>query len=249
MDFLKKTILILCIHPSSIILASASSSTSHVIPAHHLVINVNASSNNPSSNILTADQKNSQETAHTHTHVTKIDWPAFNWPEFKMPSIHNKLEPCYDNFWNYKWYILASLATTSYVCLNVKIYNINKLLENPKSWCLWKEEIPLNRLTTIDAAELLKQLKIDICKKYFNAIETIKDSELLIKFLQDVTLEKDLLEFYQSICNFSNTLYVSKLFIKTKPTDQITQHIARLNFLMDLYLEEYIKTNNNFNNN
>jgi hypothetical protein len=253
MNFLIKVILILCIYPSLIVSVS-SSSTQQLPPAHNLTININAASNNNPNNTLTANQKSSQEVTHTHTHVTKIDWPAvnwptFNWPDLKMSSIQNKVESYYDNFWNYKWYVLAGCATASCLCLNFKIYHINKLLEDPKSWCLWKEEIPLTRLTTIDAAELLKQLKIDVCKKYFKTIDAIKDSELLVRFLEDVTHEKNLLEFYQSIYNFSNTLYISKLFMINKTTEQISQYIARLNFLMDLYLEKYIQTNTNFNNN
>lgn len=247
MNFLTKSILMLCLYSLSIVSESLSS-TQQIPPVQNLTININAASNNNPNNTLTANQANSQEITHTHTHIMKIDWPAFDWPKLNMASIQNKLTPCCDNFWNYKWYVLASLATASYLCINFKIYKINRLLENPKSWCLWKEEIPFNRLTTIDSSELLKQLKIDICKKYFNAVEAIKDSELLAKFLEDITQEKKLLEFYQSISNFSSTLYISKLFILHKTTEQITQYIARLNFLMDLYLEKYIQTNNNFKN-
>lgn len=249
MNFSMKAVLMLCLYPLSIVSQSLSS-TQQIPPVHNLTININAASNNNPNNTLMADQKSSQEVHHAHTHLMKIDWPAFNWPtpnwsELKMDAIKNRLEPYCHSMWDYKWYALASIAGASYLCLNIKIYNINKLLENPKSWCLWKEEIPLNRLTTINGTELLKQLKLDICKKYFNSVETIQDSQLLTKFLEDSTYEKNLLEFYQSVCNFSSTLYISKLFITNKTAEQITQYIARLNFLMDLYIESYIQPNSN----
>jgi hypothetical protein len=262
MNFLNKTITTLFIcstittitsPPKTMTSTTESLSTSQVIPGlpYPLVVNVHSSNNSPGSNVLTANLESTQSPTHTHTHITKIDWPAFNWPQLQMSSIltstQDRLKEHYDNLWSYKWHGLAGLTFASYLCLNAKIYSINKLLENPKSWCLWKEEIPLNRLTTIDAAELLKQLKIDAYKKYFNATEAIKDSELLVKFLEDVTREKNLLEFYQSVYSFSNALYVSRLFAINKTTEQIAQYIARLNFLMDLYLETHIQTNSNFN--
>ena len=246
----KNLFFIVCLFSS---LSSTASNTEHTPTTNPqlppIVFNLSGFNSNKSESWLQAHQKNSQKMSnthnytHTHSHVIKLELPNLPLPSINLPypSVLETLQNSSYNFWDYKWYAAAGITSIAYLYLNFKIYSINKLLENPKSWSLWKEEIPLNRLTTIDTAELFKQLKIDIYKKYFNSTDAIQEHELLIKFLEDVKHEKNLLEFYQSIYKFS---YLP-IFTAQKTPEQITQYIARLNFIMDLYVEMHIKTNNN----
>ncbi len=199
------------------------------------------------------NHNNSVSTQHQSTqqveHLFKLELPTL--PTLNLPSkesILGKLESSYNSLYNnlydYKWYISGGFIASIYSYLLVKIYTIHRLLENPKSWCLWKEEIPLNRLSTLDSLELLTQLHIDICKKYFDATKIPKDICLLKYFLEDINYEKSMLVFYKSIYSYSNFFYISKLFKFNKTVEQIDQYIARLNFLIDLYFQNFIQTNN-----
>lgn len=228
-----------CISPILLYTEQTSTSNPQLPP---IVFNLSGFNSNKSESWLQAHQENSQKMSnsntynHTHTHVVKLDIPNLKLP---FSSALESLQNSYYNFWDYKWYTAAGITSIAYLYLNFKIYLINKLLENPKSWSLWKEEISLSRLTTIDAQELSKELTMDIYKKYFNSSDTTKDHELIIKFLEDIKHEKNLLEFYQSIYKVS---YLP-VFNAHKTSEQISQYIARLNFIMDLYLEMHIQSN------
>lgn len=224
----------------SLLFSGPFSSPKQLPPAQNLTLNVNTQCHNYANQNPTISQNGSQKMDHNHTNTVGLS-------DLKN-SVPKKIKEYCNNLYKYKWYSLGFSVTAIYIFINMKIYQINKLLENPKSWCLWKEEIPLTRLISIDSKELLKQLKLDICKKYFNAVNTIKDSELVILFLDEITKEKELLELYQYIYDVTSQLYLSRLLITSKSKEQITQYAARLNFLMDLYLEKYIQTNNTFNN-
>jgi len=211
---------------------------SHLPP---IVFNLSGFNSNKSDNWLQAHQTNSQQMSNTyhynHTHTIKLEIPDF---KFQLPSVVDPLKNSYHSFLDYKWYAAVGITSIAWFYLNFKLYTINQLLEDPNSWSLWKEEVPLNRLMIIDKTELLKQLKFDIYKKYFNVSNTAKEHELLIKFLENVTHEKNLLEFYQSICKLS----YKPILVQAKTAEQIAQYISRLNFIMDLFLETYIQTNN-----
>lgn len=239
----KKLFLSILVYQSAIIVSSNSGQVPNNPQLPPIVFNLSGFNSNKSESWLQAHQESTQNLSntntynHTHTHVIKLDTTNLHVP---LPLNLESLQNSYNNFWDYKWYTAAGITSIAYLYLNFKIYLINKLLEDPKSWSLWKEEIPLTRLTTIDAQELYKQLTIDIYKKYFNANDTTKEHELIIKFLEDIKHEKSLLEFYQSVYKIS---YLP-IFSAHKTLEAITQYIARLNFIMDLYLEIHIQTKN-----
>ena len=149
---LQKKLSVIFFLSSSIIVFSSYTEKTQNLPFQPVVFNLNGFNSNTSENFLQAQQTNTQKVTttynHTHTHVVKLDLP-----DFKMPSLPSLSNPS-SYFWNYRWYAAAGITSICYFYINFKVYMINKLLENPKSWALWKEEITLNRLTTINKQDL-----------------------------------------------------------------------------------------------
>jgi len=140
----------------------------------------------------------------------------------------------------YKWYIGGGIITTSYLYIFYKIYQTNKLLNNPYSWALFKEEIPVTRLATVKRTDLFQELHLAICKKYLNSSSYDNDKKVMLKFLTDLSFEKAALESYLTYQTVIYNCYLSKLFPTFKKPEQIQEAISRLNFLMDLYIEFFI---------
>ncbi|MBI2344498.1 hypothetical protein HYV10_00300 [Candidatus Dependentiae bacterium] len=220
----------------TISLCSSILQTSSTPAQPSITLHLNNAAN--SNNHAMFQQSTLQEIKHTHV-------ISFELPNFKIPSMLDHFQNPSKSFWGYKWYTAASIASAAYVYLNFKLYTAYKLLEDPKSWSLWKEEIPLNRLMTIDKTELYKQLKMDIAKKYFNVADSTKEHNFLMKFLEDINNEKNLLEFYQSAYHLSKFALFSNMLASRKSLEQINQYIARIDFIIDLYLEIYAQNNNN----
>jgi hypothetical protein len=140
----------------------------------------------------------------------------------------------------YQWYIGGGVLTSCYLYIWYQIYQINKLLDNPCAWHLFKEEIPLTRLTIINRTELFKELQLAICKKYLNAADCASSQKIMLKFLEDVTYEKALLESYIIYQSCINSCYLTKIFPTFKKIEYVQESIARLNFLKDLYIEFFV---------
>lgn len=140
----------------------------------------------------------------------------------------------------YAWHTSCAVISTSYLYTFYQIYQTNKLLNNPYSWALFKEEIPVTRLTTIKRAELFKELHLAICKKYLNSSDCDNGQKIMLKFLADLSYEKSRLEAYLTYQTIVYNCYLSKLFPTFKKTELVEEAINRLNFLMDLYIEFFI---------
>ncbi len=140
----------------------------------------------------------------------------------------------------YAWHTSGIVISTWYLYAFYQIYQTNKLLNNPYSWALFKEEIPVTRLTTIQRAELFKELHLAICKKYLNSADCDNGQKVMLKFLADLSYEKSRLESYLIYQTVISNCYLSKLFPTFKKTEQVEESIARINFLMDLYIEFFI---------
>lgn len=140
----------------------------------------------------------------------------------------------------YKWIIASSCLASFYLYIYNQIYQINKLLDDASSWHLFKEEIPLSRLKTINRNDLFKELQLAVCKKYISPCQPDSSQKVMIKFLEEISLEKAALEKYLQYQQIITCCYTSKIFPTLKKTEHIEEAIARINFLIDLYIEFFV---------
>lgn len=160
--------------------------------------------------------------------------------EKALQSLYEQKNKFKVNLIEYKWIIASSCLASFYLYVWNQIYQINKLLDDASSWHLFKEEIPLSRLKTINRADLFKELQLAVCKKYISPCQPDSSQKVMIKFLEEISLEKAALEKYMQYQQIITNCYVSKIFPILKKTEHIEEAIARINFLIDLYIEFFV---------
>ncbi|MFA5998580.1 MAG: hypothetical protein WC747_01000 [Candidatus Babeliales bacterium] len=145
-----------------------------------------------------------------------------------------------------KFKLIAMGLLSSYALAAYKLHLVHQLIESPDVWCNWKEVVALSHLVASPYEDTIKQLHIDIAKKYFSLSlteQSLKEQSLKESnqsahglFLQEIKEEINLLKNYLWWSSAIKTLHCSGCFYIVDAC-VIQEKLARLNFMVDIFIK------------
>lgn len=179
--------------------------------------------------------ENSQKTTHT----IPIPQELFNPLHKKTPKelIEQLLEICTQH----KGKITASILGISYAATLYRILSLSWKVADAQSWTNWHAEIPFEKLYTIPAQTVARELFSTIQERYCAQ----KESNFLtplVNFSNDLEAELSALQKLLRFDTWFNILHISFLFPAPLTPQEITAKINRLNYLKMLlvsWISEY----------
>jgi len=139
---------------------------------------------------------------------------------------------------------------SSYGLAAYKLHLVHQLIESHDAWCNWKEVVALSHLVASPYQDTIKQLHIDIAKKYFSLSlkeqslnkQTLNKQTLTgpnesahVLFLKEIQEEINLLKNYLWWNSAIKTLHCSGCFYIVDVC-VIQEKLSRLNFMVDIFI-------------
>lgn len=166
--------------------------------------------------------------------------------EIKTADISSCLQK---NLWAYKWYILSSISTITYLGLCTFLIYGNYYLKEEKNWIKWKHHLSMQELHNylldeIKKRELMHNLIDAILTQYRNPKDPTNPIQPLVQFSVNIDREIQYLTFYLQL---ARVLSVSRL-IKIFPTnetkiEQAREGKKRLEFIKQLFIAWSVQYN------
>lgn len=144
----------------------------------------------------------------------------------------------------HKYKIYAATIGASYLYLQYQLHIVHTLLEDPTSWCNWKEIVSLQHLACAPHQDLIPELLADIQKKYLVLSKQntqINKTAPFNQFINNVSLELTLLQQYATIQEWATFCCISKLFSFSYKKSMIQEKINRLHIMLDIFVTWQIK--------
>lgn len=204
------------------------------------VIPQNSASANP---IMSSTQATTTSVHHCVEHTVSVKCPDIHLPTMSsmfenMASTGSTLQSW---LWSYKWNIAAVVAVYAYCATYYQLRQTNNMLQKSDSWCIWKEITPLGHLVITIPHDLRQQLQFDIHKKYYRALDAQNNQTAHTLFLQDTSLEMELLDSYLALHDFYHAMHMNK-FLPFKYTPEVIhERKARLQFVIDLFIKWHLQ--------
>ncbi|HSW75586.1 MAG TPA: hypothetical protein VLG50_00935 [Candidatus Saccharimonadales bacterium] len=229
------------IHSASKLIDNQTSVTKTADNQRSVNVVVNVTGNGNAANSATADSGSIAASVSKQYIVDhKIDFGIVSSLNDVLTKLHHAGESTYtsvQNIFGIGKYKLCALAVISaYGIASYKLYLGNQLLESHEAWCNWKEVISLSHLVTSPYEDTIKQLMIDIQKKYFSLSGKEPAQSMYALFFKDVQEEIDLLKNYLWWSNNIKTLHCSGCFY-LQESCVLEEKIARLNFMIDIFIK------------
>lgn len=140
-----------------------------------------------------------------------------------------------DTLIEHKEKAIVGILGACYGYLYYKLHEINNILNKSTSWCNWKQTVVLQHLTAAKYDDLIQELFIDMQKKYLFSSDNKAQVLTHEQFIQELAQEKKALQNYQYILSWAQSLYVSKILPLQFTQDIITEKLARLDVVIDLF--------------
>ncbi len=184
-----------------------------------------------------SEQKTKQLTEQINEQELPLQAPTPFAQEENAPSIFSSL--------SFKNIIIGAgvSAAVLYLCISFHLKKIEAMLNDPRSWCNWKNEIPADKFFGQKTKDVAKELIHSIQEQYCDVKNPTNTVQPLHCFLKEYSHELALCKRYFSIMHYLSLFKCTRFFkINQEAMElKIKSRIERLIFLRTIFFDWVIE--------